>query len=1037
MLNTSNDLFFVCKAEDVVPLIIKAAKLTEKNISDAEGRTSVHRDEAINESSKSLLKFTFIQYFADIEDNRELSKEWLNSLYHLVTNRTYSSYAESIPTFFTDESKLLKRQKAKLEKLRSHLHLFLHNVWCVKAALLPTTYSRLPFEIVNSKTEITAAGRPKKTRKYIAESFYPEILKIVRSPLMVRPFSRKFIDQLPESAIKNLDWYAHRVIRAQDVWDVTDLTEKHLEAYRDISKDDLGFAKSTGWVVAIVELYGKKLGFDASDIHRYSAFRSGEGLKEDPSKWLSKEEAELNPNHLIWEKHFKEYANELIDQGYSSGHTLTSALRRVILAPLLAKKTPFPPIIEYGREHIAISRNSLKKRLKSPTVDGYLRKMKDFLEWLELVVPEFKNPFYKKIDLPRARRPKGTNKVLAPEGAHQAMLSYNYAICDWIEYINYNISQKLRRTLILKTNTKCLIETEQLGFTPIYRIDGIYRPIRQIPSTLLSPIRVSENIKKNGSLNDDVLYPHYSNLTALIMETGIRLIHCRWLDSEIYDLPSFRPITNPKSYGVNKIHVNTDKSHGAWDATVSDSVVNILDSQLKFKKTFLRGKDEPVWYDNKPKSLFGKITPLFATAPSNYKLEDSFRVATDDQYRKYFKCLIKSFSFEMLVNEETKRLAIVENPKKLNLLEFVNDKSIKVNVTPHSSRSQVVSDNISLLPPSIIKDLTGHADVAHVIYYAQIKDSFIDVHEQAEADKFMDEIESALTNTQTQDSPLQKALRGDNLGEVLVDFGAISFSENTKNNELRDGISKLREINKDKPFKRGLSEQLYFDTTHICPFGNKCPSDVINRFESSRKHCGECPYSIKTIDHIPAITMKLRKYTDYLNDAQSLIDEAKKRKESMSNMQYELAEKKFYANEIAAWSATHSLLYRMTEDLSKKEQWLVEEPEIISKRLSQMKATNELTLALVKINDAEKSATYMTPALRAQISKLRKKLLISTKDYEKLLVEPEGYSLLSEFKGLISTVCKLSGVSTLKLGDELEKITNGSKLALGFKSREM
>jgi len=1033
MLNTSDDLFFICQDADVVPLIIKAAKLTEKNILDAEGRTSVHRHEAINESANSLLKFTFIQYFADIQNNTELSKEWLNSLYHIVNNRTYPLYAATIPKFFTEETQILKRQKAKLEKLRTHLHLFFHNIWCVKAALLPTSYSRLPYGIVSSETEVTSEGKPKTIRKYIAEDFYPEILKVVRSPFMEEPFNREFKDLLPESALKNIDWYAHRVIRAQDVWDVTDLTEKHLEAYRVISKDDLGFAKSTGWLVAFVELYQEKLGFDSTEVHQHSSFRSSEGLNGDPSKWLNNEEANLNPNHMIWEKYFKEYASQLIDEGYSSAHMLIPALRRVILEPLLANKTPFPTILEYSREHIGISKDSLKKRVRSSTLDGYLRKMKNFLEWLDVVVPGFKSPFYKKIDLPMARRPKGTSKVLAPEGTHLAMLSYNYAICDWIEYVNYHMPQELRRRLLRKTNNKCIIETELWGFTPIYRIDGEYRPIRQIASTLLSPIRVSKNIKINGALKDDILFPHYSNLTALIMETGIRLIHCRWLDSETYDQPTFRAITNPKGYGVNKIHVNTDKSHGAWDATVSDSVVNILDSQLKFKKTFLRGKDEPVWYDKKPKSIFGKITPLFAIAPPNYKLEDSFRVATDERYRKYYRYLIISFSFEMLANDETRRLAIVENPEGLNLLELVNDKRVKIDVTPHSSRSQVVSDKISLLPPGIIKDLTGHVDEAHVIYYAQIKDSFIDIHEKAEADKFVDEIESAITNTQTKDSPLQKALRGDNLGEVLANFGAISFSETTKNNELRDGIRKIRELNEAKPFNRDLSEQLYFDTTHICPFGSKCPSDVIERFESSRKHCGECPYSIKTIDHIPAITMKLRKYTDLLNDAQALIDEAKKRKESMNNMQHELELKKFYANEIAAWSATHSLLCRMTEDLSKKEQWLVEEPEIISKRLSQMKATNELTLALVKINDAEKSATYMTPALRAQISKLRKKLLISTKDYEKLLVEPEGYALLYEFKGLISTVCKLSGVSTLKLGEELEKITNGSKLALGFK----
>jgi hypothetical protein len=1033
MLNTSKDIVFVCKDEDVVHLIIKAAKLTKENILDREGRTSILHSEAIKETVRGSPKFTFFKYFTDIENNKELSKEWANSLFHLVANRSFPKYEEDIHRYFTSLAQRLPRQRGKIEKLRQELHLFIHNLWCVRAVILPTVYSRLPFEIVASENEINPeTNKPKKIRKPIAVSCYPEILKIVHSPFITPPFNKEFVDHISESAINNLYWYAHRIIRAMDAWDLTDLNEDHIKAYRDATKETIGFAKSTVWLVALVDIYEKRLGFSSELINQ--EFESTSlSLKDNPAKWLNTEQAKLNPHHMEWEGYFKEYSDGFIESGYSSGHKLQATLRRAILEPLLRQNSPFPPVHEYSREHLGIMKTRLKERVASSTLDNYLRNAKSFLLWLEIAITGFKSPFFDKIDLPLARRRKNTAKVLAPEGSHLVMLTYNYAICEWIEYINFHADKNIKNAIIMKTNKKHIIDTEASGFTPIYRIGGEYRPIHGIPSALLSPIRVSENIKRNGALKANAIYPHTAHITALIMETGIRLIHCRWLDANTYGKPAYRPIINPKSYGVNKIHINTDKSHGPWDATVSDSVVSILDSQLKFRNTFLRGKDAPTWYDQKNNSYFGKIRPLFATTAPNHKQEDSFRVIGDKICREYFKTLIRTFSFEMLQREETLELALVQNTDGLDLLEFANDNSVKISVTPHSMRSQVVSDKITILPPDAIKEITGHTDDAHVIYYAQLKNSLLDTNEKAQADKFMTEIDSAITNTQTKESPLQQALRGDNLGAVLVEFGAVSFGNMDEKNQLKDGVAKLKKLNEESPFKDGLNSPLYFDSTHICPFGNQCPPDIVSIFNSSRKHCGECPYSIKTVDHIPVIAMKLRQYTDYLDEAQSLLTEAKNRKEPMSNMGHELQSKKYYANEIAAWTTTHSLLCRMANNLSKKDQWLVEKPEIISKQLSQVKATDELTLALVKINDAETSATYMTPQLKAQVSKLRKKLLISTKEYEKLMVEPEGYTLLNEFKGLISTVCQLSGISIHELAYELEKLPTGSTLALGLK----
>lgn len=1027
MINTTDDLIFVCLDKEVRPLIIKAAKLTEKIIFDFEGVKSVTIEQAERENAREIVRFSFIQYFGDIENNPNLSKSWLNSLFLTVTRRTIAERNKLLPSFFTESAKLLPQQKSKIGKLCTHLHLFFHNIWCLKIALLPTSYSRLPKEkIKHPEKKINSKGIIITIDVPIGEEFYPEFLKLARSPLLKKNYDSKVNDQLPESSYDNINWYAHRVVRAMDVWDLQDLKLSHILDFSKTNKSELGFAKNTIWLAAIVDVHQDLLGFDSRKI----ASTRFSNSNCDPEDWLTTTEKQINPHHMKWEGYFSKYREELINAGYTNALKTPVNLRSIILAPLLSEKLPFPDILEYKREHLSISKTHMQnKGLKNTTLDRYLRDMESFLMWLESTIPEFKSPFLAKVDLPKSRRPSGTTKPLLPEGSFPVALSYNYGICEFIKYVNYEMRSEARRVLISTTHTKIVINTEACGFVPIFFCNGVIRTIKEIPSILLAPIRTSTRIREFGSLKDSVIYPHAPHITAVLMETGIRKIHLRWLDVHSYNSTSLeRNSLYPRGYGINRIHVNTDKSHGAWDAKVSDSVLDILEEQFKFRETYLNGVDTPRWYNNIKNSPFGKVTPLFACASQALTKVDSFPVVSDSAISDYFKRLIRSLSYELLKNNDTRHLAICSNTNQLSLLEFVNDNTVKVKQTPHSCRSQVVSDKITMLAPSVIKEMTGHTDEAHVIYYAQIKDSVINTYQRASGNQFLSEIENAIINVQSDESPIKKALRGNNLGDVLINFGAFSFDDVTNSTEILSGITKMKELSCES----SLISEIHFDTTHICPFNNSCPNEIKKRFYG-KKRCGECPYSIKTIDHLPAIGMKLRKYTDKLTEVQSILDEAKRRNESPANLKDEIEEKQLYANEIAAWSASHSLLSKMEKDLSKKEKWLIEKPEIISKRLSQCKASNELTLTLLKINDAEQSAAYMTPSLKAKVSKLRKQLLVSTKNYEKLLIEPEGYLLLSEFKGIISSICQLSGISPVELGDKLNQLPNGHNLALEIK----
>lgn len=1041
MINTTNRLMFVCRDENVRTLIIKAAKETEEDICSFYGHdvNKVTVDTAIRENPRKMVTLAFTQYFRDIEDNQDLdtpegAKTWLNNIFSLIENSPQNEVIRNLPLYFTEASRCHPKQKPKLEKCVTLLHYFFHKAWCVKLALLPTSYSRYP--VLRQQDPIaTKEQGGKKVYKNIplGEHNAPQFLALARSSISEKPYDLDINALIPDSARTNISWYAHRVVRAQDVWSINDLTKDHINDYLLLEGEkDLGFRRTTSWLSPIVTIYSSKLGFDASIFDRQvNLIVKGSQTvnhisKDDPDSWLTEEQAKANPENKIWIEKINKYTDELSNAGYVTAPKKRNKLVKNILEPLILSNERIPSLQAYSREHWQISMRLRREQVAIDTWPVEVQICNQFFQWLISEFDGFKNPISQMVDIPKGRRPQGTTKELLPEGTYPIVLTYNYAIAEFIEFVNFNLSLETRHKLVNYVISNDTIEPHKWGITPIYYAQGKPKAISELSTKLLSSIASAGLRAESRGTSDHMLLPNATNVISILMETGIRTKHILWLDEGTYNKPSLsRNSINPRGYGVNKIHVNTDKSHGAWDCVTSDAVLNACENQAKFKRTFLLGDDEPVWYGSTEHSVFGKVTPLFASVNSSRTYTKSFPITHQSTVSEYWKKLIKQVSFDLLKDESTVCFSAVDNPDDLGLGAFIHTNRIKVKQTAHGCRSQVVSDRITMLPPNLIGELTGHVDEAHVIYYAQVKESEINKHEKASADQMLEQIVKATINTQD-NSALKRGLVGDDLGEVITNFGGVSFEYYTQT-KVVGGITRLRELNEKSNFStKGISSALYFDTTHICPFNNKCPNDVLNTIEGF-KCCGQCPYSVKTIDHIPAITSKIRKMTDSLNELQSIVNQCKERKEPQSNYSKISEERSIIASEVSAWSATLHILSTMTEHLKSKDQWLTEKPEFLKKHLSQFKASNELTLTLAKMADAECSATYMTPSLKAKMARLRKTLLVSTKNFEELLHEPDDYQLLHEVKGIVSSVCALSGLSATELGNEMIKLNNTSK----------
>lgn len=404
-----------------------------------------------------------------------------------------------------------------------------------------------------------------------------------------------------------------------------------------------------------------------------------------------------------------------------------------------------------------------------------------------MIYDDFKMPLSRQLDFPISPRSKGTKKVLLPDDCFAPFLSYLYGIAEWVWYMNH--ANPNRDSFIQKlTSHEKTIATNDSGFTPIFRCNDKYYPINEIPTKIAPALRPRKN--QVCQLKSCTFIPHYIHLSIVMAETGIRLMSCRWFDEQTYDQYVNRETFIDDSYMNTKLWVNTDKSHDAWEADVSEIVIGILDRQSTWKATFLNGEDVPIYYDGHENSNFDMLQPLFAQVNPHLRITESFSPVTDGSYRKAFKFILVHFSY-IYSKISCDHCAPIEINHELDLAgnlnrikEFKGENAIEI--TPHSMRSEVVSEKITILPPSVIQRTTGHANEAHVLYYAQIKNKFLNTQKAAQDQEFRDFIAPMMIDTKSNQSAIKQALLVDG-NSAINDFGAISFSDHSSK-EPRSGL---------------------------------------------------------------------------------------------------------------------------------------------------------------------------------------------------------------------------------------------------------
>lgn len=943
--------------------------------------------------------------------------------------------------------------KSSLERLSKDCVLILHFLWQEKAVLLP----------VDMKKPMIGNAKAGSNHYEIAWASYTEVLALVRMPFLAHASYEGIPDittVINPSAVSNFEWNAWRMVRSTnwhqiediDPEDISALVAHLIEARTDrVDWFKYPIAPAAFWNY-IQRLYPDR--YKQGEVHRpiknvqnanRKALLSGEFAYPEEYREIVR----------VWLKHQDKYVELLKSRGMKSydGYIKSFAILNTYLFSEFPSSTgaPAPCPKEFNRRHIEGDGFKgliafLHQSRSKATVKNVLYKIDSLFDYLTVnskIYDElngFINPI-SDIDYPIIKKSNGSNKPAFGSEHFPYLLQFSYAIesfttrlSDLVFDEKANLYDHNYRTDI-ETKTwngaHKIIQTEKYGYVPIvfYRNPLFdpslpksksnspinYEALRQLPRFLFP-------LAEHGEF---IHYPqaNYIRHNVVALETGIRSIHIRWLESRKYDTHIVRSRPLPP---LCKLHINTDKVNGPWDATVSKSVIEILDRQKSLIKTVGDpAMQEELWYDNHEDSIFGKIVTLFPRGATP-------GVLSGDRYSKYFKRLVYSFDlfcrFQLGIDstnpmpEELDELESIDEPYSyLEAIELEVKASKMIEHTPHSCRVSVVSEYIRILPPHIIGAfITGHATEAHVMYYAKVDPAYL--RSVAKYQKMsieqgwiIDQSSTSAIKAEDINSKLQRAFRRDK-DKSLIDFGAISF-EREASDEVISGI---------KAAKQRSIESLAFMPTHICPFGNQCPADVVRDLGAvpgSRMPCGGCYYSIKTVDHLPRIHGHIRALTDECSELEAYIAEAKKNGASPESLVQKANRRKFLAAEIISWSVTAHCLEQMYSEIKTRENFLVEKPEIVSEHLERLELKeHSLSNLIARTAEAKTHAEYFTPQLNQQIKVARNKLLAFTGDFNRMLEEaPTGFTLIDEFRGLIRSTCEVLGLSLHDLSDAMTK----------------
>lgn len=753
----------------------------------------------------------------------------------------------------------------------------------------------------------------------------------------------------------------------------------------------------------------------------------------------------------VWQSTFKGWMEFRTAQGYESIEALRASL--AILCDYLFCYLPWwqelypeaefdfpmtPP--DFTRENfiIQIDQDTVKKplsffnmlkkrRLTSNSQGQAITMFSSFFEYLKgykALYPELKdriieNPIITTLDYPGGRkRNSKTTKVPFPKNVVPYLLRYFYAVEEFGIHLQ-KLSKDDEKSLSPKRRAE-ILNTADYGYSLKFEYGGREFRISEVPDVFSVAKR---NVKKEDGTLLRCDLPALSALRMLItaLETGLRLQSIQWLDLRTWDSLNAGAGSDEFAY---RLLVNTDKTKTSeWQTLIVKRARDLLLREQEFQLSFAEQNTSIIPYENRPHSRFGNILPLFRSnrresRPVNESSYHAVWLSMLFGFQKFFNKQVSPGSFTPFIKIGPRYAEGIAEKGYEVIINDLNGESycpLRYSPihTPHAARASFISNRASILDTEEIMNLVGHNDKVVTLYYT------VEDYDQLEAK--LRAVEEQIWNFDPND-PVH--IRADRENSALRQ----SFSANRKETQERFGFVSLSLINEgEQNLEDGIEllqttpmSRIVFRETHICPVGESCPKDIQDVIFEPRR-CGICPLAVKTVDHLPAITAKMRQLLEQVKNSTVLLKKRTEQNEPQATLDEINERRKLDCLEFVGWHQSTQVLSELLQKIESQEDqnqiiYQVERPEAVKRHLKMVaKKTEQAEFILHRILDAGQYPNMETPELRAKANTLRQRLLANVNRVEEALSRIDEGNEIEAFLSSAKAVMKSYGLNSREI----------------------
>ncbi|ANI56061.1 hypothetical protein [Pseudomonas sp. DR 5-09] len=510
---------------------------------------------------------------------------------------------------------------------------------------------------------------------------------------------------------------------------------------------------------------------------------------------------------------------------------------------------------------------SLKEFVKSMTNDSpsvksaSLQQLRAMFEWMETkqlkdAEGQFKN-YLLKIDMPEGSGLPNSNKRPFKRAEYSLAINYLYCIFLALEILNDDVLEQ-NYTDIMHGSLEQ--RAQSLGWNNEFYYSGRKYVVKVLPRCFFKrwciPLADGEN--------KAIFSPHLVVHTISAVESGLRHQSVQWLSTD-FDKYVLGEVELNKAYWL---HVVVDKVKKRPIKTiVSGQTIVVLRYQRKIRglvssQSFKRLKS----YENRHDNVREDYFPLFSKSIPN---GDPY---TDNVYSEAYLFFLVGFQFFLKEHGIVSKFYEFK-PKGFGHGETVIPNHVVVlnvhfpycpvrlvtDMTPHHTRNSTVKVWQRVMKDSEVGKFKTGQGIRTVRYYGTLIDE--DYNEVAE--KISSDIakiwKGERLDASHPTSNFRKALNV-NVPQALRDFKCITMSHTS--------VLQNDSVLKDLAYK--YDNKVSYHSTHICTKGDRCTQEIID--EGLEKRCGLCIFSVKGIDNIPAMDVKIYNLSMEVEELHSYAD---------------------------------------------------------------------------------------------------------------------------------------------------------------------